>query len=134
MGYQRRVHGELRFEKVERMTQAIALPALLTFLPCSVTAIFVQGIMMSLIPFSSSLTVSELTGSTTRFSIGRETGTQRVTYGPRIFLTDPQVSPVKRSPTCLVDFAQFLDRLFGRQPGASGAVFHSRRLQTQCRA
>ena len=111
------------------------------------------------------------TGSTTRFSIGLETGTQRVTYGPRIFLTgglfprkklfdildlfamtkvqvckhnwlkfyrltilDPQVSPVKRSPTCLVDFAQFLDRLFGRQPGASGAVFHSRRLQTQRRA
>merc|ERR1719456_822743 len=44
------------------MRQAIALPALLTFLPCSVTAIFVQGILMSLIPFSSSLTVSELHG------------------------------------------------------------------------
>ena len=57
-----RERSQLRFEKAERMRQAIALPALLTFLPCSVTAIFVQGIMMSLIPFSSSLTVSELHG------------------------------------------------------------------------
>ena len=44
------------------MRQATALSALLGLLPCSVMAIFVQGIMMSLIPSSSSLTVSELHG------------------------------------------------------------------------
>merc|ERR1719234_884190 len=38
-----------------------ALSALLSLLPCSVMAIFVQGIIMSLIP-SSSMTVSELHG------------------------------------------------------------------------
>ena len=44
------------------MRKAVALSALLSLVPYSVVAIFVQGIVLGLIPSASSLSVSELHG------------------------------------------------------------------------
>ena len=47
---------------MERMRKSISLNDVLSLLPYSVMVILVQGIMMSFIPSSSCLTVSELHG------------------------------------------------------------------------
>lgn len=58
----RRWRSQSRSTIVERMRKAVALSALLSLVPCSVIAIFVQGIVLGLIPSASSLSVSELHG------------------------------------------------------------------------
>ena len=143
------------WQKMERMRKSISLTDVLSLLPYSVMVILV---MMSLIPSSSCLTVSELHGKYNEifhrsgnrnaashlwasYILDRWLISHKSSAGkPKhryfdIMLTflDPQVSALKKFATCLVDFVRSRDHLFERQLGASGAGFRSRRLQTQRR-